>query len=225
MLLPRKGARGLALLGMELDGKAVSPAHRGGERHSVRRTARHVPGDLRCGEIRMHEVEVRPRGDSAEGRRVADHFHLVPPHVRHLEHTPVRRRHVAGKPDHVPAEEPDPLVAAELLAHGEEELHPHADPEERPVRGEVFPEERQQSLADDVSHAVAERPHPGKNDPAAGGKRLRIAADKGRETEGLEGLAHAAQVPHPVVHHPDGGSPRHEARPLTRECPSWRERP
>ena len=160
-----------------------------------------------------------------EGRRIADHFHLVPAHVRHLEDASVPGRHVPGKPDHVPREEADPLVAAELLAPGEKELHPHADAEERPVRDEVFPKERQQPLADDVSHAVAERPHPGKNDPPAGGKRPRIAADQGRETEGLEGLAHAAQVPHPVVHHADGGSPRHDATFFTREPPSWRVRP
>jgi len=218
-------ARGLALLGVKLDGEAVSPAHRGGERHPVRRTARHVPGILGRGVVRVHEVEVRPGRDSAEGRGIADHFHFVPPHVRHLEHTSVPGRHVAGEPDHVSGEEADPLVAAELLAPGEEKLHPHADAEEWPSLVEVFPKEREQPLPDNVPHAVAERPDPGKYDPSTGGKRLRIAADEGRETEGLEGLAHAAQVPHPVVHHADRGSRRQQECPLTREPPSWRERP
>src|SRR3990172_5307948 len=103
--------------------------------------------------------------------------------------------------------------------------HPREGGGGGPARGEILPQERQQSLSDDVPHAVAEGPHPGKDDPPAGGKILRIAADQGREPEGLEGLAHAAQVPHSVVHDADGGSPGHKARPLTRELPSWRGHP
>ena len=120
--------------------------HRGGERDPVRRPASRDPRIGRDRVIRMDEIEIRPRRDPLEDGMVREDLDVVPAHVRHLQHAAARRGHVGGKADHLPGKPADPLVPAELLALGEEQLHPHADPEERPARREVVLQERQQPL-------------------------------------------------------------------------------
>ncbi len=111
------------------------------------------------------------------------------------------------QPAHLAAQQPEPLRAAVLLGALEQQLHPHARPEQRcPRRGALAQQLVEAELAD-RRHRRRERPHAGEQQ-AVGGPQLRVvAADERLRADALQRLFHRAAIAHPVVHD------RHDPRP------------
>src|SRR5512146_2872675 len=158
----KREPRGLALFGMELDRQQVSPSHARGELHAVGRLAGDDGGIVRPHVIGVDEVEIGTRRETAEHRVVHRELDSVPPHVGDLQDGPPTRLpgggHPGGEADHVPPQEPDPLVPPEFLAFGKQHLQAQADAEERPSVEKHLLEKGEQLLAREVPHAVAEGP-------------------------------------------------------------------
>ena len=126
----------------------------------------------------------------------------VPAHVRHLE--------PGGKAADHAGDDVEPLALAELLALGEEELVPEADPEERPPFVERGPERVEEPQRLEIAHGVVEGAVAGQDEGAGVPDHARVLGDDGAHAEAPQRLLDAAQVAPPVVDdrdHVTRGSP------------------
>src|SRR5438105_1241606 len=116
----------------------------------IHRAERHVPCRLRG--VAVDEVEVVAVGDVADPRMVTRLPHRVPADLRDARH--------AGELHDRAAEETEARLASVLLAAVEQQLHPHADPEERHAALARAAQPGYEAVAVELARAVAEVPDP-----------------------------------------------------------------
>src|SRR5690606_39304569 len=117
---------------MELDGKNVIPSHRTGKGKRVLGAAGDKLCHIRDHVIAVDEIKAAAVRNAPPERMFAHLMHIVPPHVRHLETTAVRRLHAIGrKTAYLPRQYGEPRHTAALLTAIEQHLQTDADTEER----------------------------------------------------------------------------------------------
>src|SRR5436190_561070 len=143
----------------------------------------------------MHEVEPRPVGDPGRVR-------VTPSGPRDRVPAGVRYPDVRGEPLDVAGEQGEAGVGI-LVAPLEEDLHPHAHPEDGPARVDGRPDRGLKSGRAERAHAGAEAADAG-DQHALGVPSLRSI---GRDTDVCanvrEGAGDREEVPHPIVEHRD----------------------
>ena len=140
--------------------------------------------------------------------------------MRHLEPLAFLL-HAGGKAHDLARDQPQPLVATELLALVEEHLHADADAEQRLAGGHMGQQRLDETAGAQVADAVAKGADAGEHHLVGRGDIPGIGADPRREAELLEGLLDAAQVAHLIIndiYH----SQTYSSLPLLESTPSMR---
>ncbi len=143
----------------------------------------------------MHEVEVGAARDPIEDREIVPVLDLVPPHVRHLE--------PGGEAANDTGNDVEPLALTELLALGEEELVPEANPEERPPVVERGAERVEEAQRLEIAHGVVESAVAGQDKSAGVSDHARVLGHHGAHAEAPQRFLDAAQVPPSVIDNRD----------------------
>src|SRR5260221_3473257 len=129
----------------------------------------------------MHEVEMRVAGDAAEPRVRPLQAYFVPPGVWHA--------HRAAQPAHDAPRETEARRRRILLAAFEEELHAHAEAEERDAAGMGVAHRGVEAAGPQLARAVTEVADARQHDRARAADDRRIVADP---HVGRAGAAHRA---------------------------------
>src|SRR5205823_5497344 len=136
-------------------------------------------------------------GDVADPRMVTRLPHRVPADLRDARH--------AGELHDRAAEETEARLASVLLAAVEQQLHPHADPEERHAALARAAQPGYEAVAVELARAVAEVPDPRKHHrrrlPQAG----RVPDEPGARADGRERLLGAREIADAVIDDGDHG--------------------
>ncbi len=178
----------------------------------------------------MDEVEMGSFLDFLQGRVCSLDLDRIPAHMGNLKGIRGREgtRKGKGKPNHLSPENVQALGQAEFLAFRKEQLKTEADSQERPSAPDEAKDWIHEPQMLQILHGFFESPYPRQNQAIGLFDQQGILGHNGRESNLLETLGNAPQIPHAVVDDGDHSLPLVEGIPLilsSRETAWRRARP